>query len=398
MPPDPDRLRATVERLERIERPPASAGERAAAAWIRARFAGLGLQARIEAERAVGSFPLPLGVLSALGAAAGLVPGRRALAWRSLAAAAAAGAIADDVSGGRRWFRRALPQRVAHNVVAELGDPAAPWTIVFAAHHDAARGGLVFHPGPTRRVADTFPRWYERQETSPPLMRLVLAGPLLAATGAALGRPAVRRAGGAMALLTGLAMADIAMRPVVPGANDNLAAVAVLLELARLLHAAPPPGTRVVFLSTGSEESLLEGMRGFLDRHAAALDPARTRFVVLECIAGPEAILLEGEGMLRVRDYPAWMREWLAAAAERAGQPLRRGLRTGLATDALVALRRGYPAAVLASIDRYKMAANYHSPQDVAANADFATAAAVCAVCLEAARSLSSPAPAPAPA
>ena len=80
--------------------------------------------------------------------------------------------------------------------------------------------------------------------------------------------------------------------------------------------------------------------------------------------------------MLRLRDYPAWMRDWLAGCAERAGHPLRRRLRTGLATDALPALRRGYPAAVLASIDRYKMAPHYHSPADVAANAHFRTTAA----------------------
>ena len=75
MPADPARLRATVERLERIERPSASPGERAAAAWIRDRFAALGLPARIEAEPAVGSFALPLGLLSLAGAAAGLARG-----------------------------------------------------------------------------------------------------------------------------------------------------------------------------------------------------------------------------------------------------------------------------------------------------------------------------------
>ena len=228
-------------------------------------------------------------------------------------------------------------------------------------------------------------------------MCLVVAGPLLAAAGAALGRPGLRRAGGAGALLAALAMADISVRPVVPGANDNLAAVAVLLELARLLQTAPPAGVRVLLLSTGSEESSMEGMRGFLARHADALSRDRTRVVVLECVAGPEPILLEGEGMLRMHDYTPAVRDWLADCAQRAGRPLRRRLRTGFATDALIALRRGYPTGVLASIDRYKMAANYHSPRDRAAHADFDTAAAVCAVCLEAVRSLSSREPAPGP-
>jgi Zn-dependent M28 family amino/carboxypeptidase len=216
----------------------------------------------------------------------------------------------------------------------------------------------------------------------------VVAGPALAGLGALVGRRRLRRAGGVLALLSALAVGDIARRPVVPGANDNLAAVAVLAELARLLRDDPPAGVRVLLVSTGAEESFMEGMRGFVARHAGALDPERTRFVVLECVGGPEAIVLEGEGMLRMHDYTPAVRDWLAACGERAGHPLRRGLRSGFATDALIALKAGYPTGVLAAIDRYKMAPHYHSHGDVAANLDLGTVAGVAAVCLEAVRSL----------
>jgi len=232
MEPDRDRLLAAIEHLEAIERLPCSPGERAAAAWLHGELTALGLPARIEAERALGSF---------------------------------------------------------------------------AAHHDAARGGLIFHPGPTRALADRFPTWYARER--------VVAGPALAGLGAALGVRGMRRAGGLLALVVG----EIAVRPVVPGANDNLAAVAVLLELARSLRAEPVPGVRVLLLSTGAEESFMEGMRGFVARHAAALDPQRTRIVVLECVGGAEPIVLEGEGMLRMRDYTPAVRDWLAACRARAG-------------------------------------------------------------------------------
>jgi Zn-dependent M28 family amino/carboxypeptidase len=282
----------------------------------------------------------------------------------------------------------------------------------------------VFHAGPTRWVADTFPDWYARQETSPPLLRLVVAGPALAGLGALVGVRGIRRLGGVLALTSALLVADIAARGVVPGANDNLAAVAVLVELARLLREEPPESVRVVLLSTGSEESFMEGMRGFVARHAPGAQaggcPAgdcaarhrqpdaehrtdllprdRTRFVVLECVGGPEAIVLEGEGMLRMHDYTPEMRDWLAACGERAGHRLRRRLRSGFATDALIVLKAGYPTGVLAAIDEYKMAPNYHSQRDVAANLDFRTVAACAAVCLEAVRSLSRRRPAPAPA
>jgi hypothetical protein len=422
MPPEESRLRAVVEHLQAIDRPPASAGERRAAEWLRERFTAHGLRARVEEEPATGSFAVPVALLCAAGAAAGL--SRRARPLAGIAGLAAAAGIADDVSAGPHLFRRLLPRRTTYNVVAEAGDPDAAETVVLVAHHDAANGGVVFHPGPTRWIADRFPDWYARQETSPPLLRLVVAGPALAGLGALLGRQGVRRLGGWMALSSLLAVGDIAARSVVPGANDNLAAVAVLVELARLLGEEPPVGVRVLLLSTGSEESFMEGMRGFVARHSPGAQPGgcpashceaqhgqpdaehrtfllareRTRFVVLECVGGPEAIVLEGEGMLRMHDYTPAVRDWLAACGERAGHRLRRGLRSGFATDALIALKAGYPTGVLAAIDRYKMAPNYHSQRDVAANVDFGTVAACAEVCLEAVRSLSRSRPAPVPA
>src|SRR5256885_1443413 len=137
--------------------------------------------------------------------------------------------------------------------------------------------------------------------------------------GPAAARGAARRAGTAVAALSALAFADIATRDVVPGANDNLSAVAALLELARGLAATPPAGLRVLLVSTGSEESSMEGMRGFVARHRGELDPARTTVVVLESIGSPELILLEGEGMMRMHDYDAGARDELAAAARDAG-------------------------------------------------------------------------------
>ena len=90
----------------------------------------------------------------------------------------------------------------------------------------------------------------------------------------------------------------------------------------------------------------MEGMRGFLDRHAADLERERTRFVVLESLGSPELILLEGEGMIRMRDYSPALKDELAEAAADAGHPLRRRLRTGLATDALLPLLAGYDDGV----------------------------------------------------
>jgi Peptidase family M28 len=375
MEPDLARLRATVEHLASLDRPSASEGEYRAAEWIRAELEALGVPARIEVEQAVGSMWLPLGLLSAAGVAAAL--GGRRTGWLGLLAAAG---IVDDVSGGPQLFRRLLPHRATFNVTGSAGDPGAEETLVFVAHHDAANGGLIFRPELTRLVADTFPKWYERQSTSPQMLRLVAAGPALAGLGALAGARLLRRAGASVAAGSALAFFDIGTRTVVPGANDNLTAVAVVLELARALRERPVRGVRVLLVSTGSEESFMEGMRGWVRRHGPGLDPARTRVVVLETLGSPELILLEGEGMIWMNDYDEGVREFLAGAARQAGVALRRGLRLGFATDALSALRGGLRVATLASCDEYKMPSNYHSQRDIPRNVDFETVAAAARV------------------
>ena len=365
MPADTARLRATVEHLASFDRPSASDGERRAAEWIRGELEALGVPARIEEESAVGSMAIPLALLSAAGVAAAL--GGRRLAPLGLLAA---GGIVDDVSGGPQVFRRLLRHRTTYNVVGEAGDPGAQETLVFVAHHDAAQGGLIYRPELTRLVADTFPGWYAKQTTSPQMLRLVAAGPALAAI------PALRKLGLVVSAGSLLAFGDIATRTVVPGANDNLTAVAVLLELARLLRERPVEGVRVILVSTGSEESFMEGMRGWVRRHGRALDRERTRVIVLETLGSAELILLEGEGMIWMTDYDPEVRDFIAASAQDVGAALRRGLKLGFATDALSALRAGFRTATLASCDEYKMPANYHSQRDIPGNVDFETVAA----------------------
>ncbi|MGA2454151.1 MAG: M28 family peptidase [Solirubrobacteraceae bacterium] len=372
-------LETVVEELAAFERPSASAGELRAAEWIAARMREHGHRAEIEAERAHGGYWWPLGLLNGAVAVAGLAarrwPSRRGL--RALAAALGAGAAAaiwDELGGGRLWFRRALlPHRETFNVLAEAGDPHGEETVLVVAHHDAAHSGLVFHPALPRLFAERFPERHARSNQTLPIMYATWLGPVLVALGALLRRAGLLRAGSLLGAGTAAAMLDIARSPVVPGANDNLSAVAVLLALARALDERPVAGVRVLLLSTGSEESFMEGMQGFMRRHHRTLDPAHTTVLCLECLGSPTLTLVEAEGMLRMRPYDERARARLAAAAQAAGVELTRGLRTVLATDALVALRRGYAAATLASIDAMKFPANYHSPSDTPANLDWGT-------------------------
>ncbi len=378
--------RAAIRELAAIERPSASDGERKAAEWIAARLNGLGCRTEIEQEEAHGGYWWPIGLANAIAALAGAVALRRRGRGSRLLAAAAGGlsavALWDDLGHGRRWFRKALlPRRPTWNVLAEAGDPTAERTIVLVAHHDAAHSGLVFHPALGRLGPRFLPRLHERSSHTLPVLYGVWLGPVMICAGAVAGMWRLLRAGLILSLGAIEAMADIGVRSVVPGANDNLSAVGVLLGLAASLRERPVEGVRILLLSTGSEESFSEGMQAFGDRHFSELDPEHTEFVCLECLGGPTMIVLEGEGMLQMRDYPQQMREALADAAADAGVSVRRGLQTVAATDAVIALRAGYPVATLASVEETKLPLNYHWPSDTPEALHWDTVSDAIAVC-----------------
>jgi acetylornithine deacetylase/succinyl-diaminopimelate desuccinylase-like protein len=371
-------IERVVRELAAWERPSASEGERRAADWLARELSAAGARAvRIEPERAHGGYWWPLGLLNA-GALLAASGRRRA----AVVGAAAAAAVYDDVSGGRLWFRsRALPHRTAWNVVAEIGDPQAQRTVVFISHHDAAHSGLVFHPALPRLAMRRFPQLHEWADQSVPIIFGVFLGPLFVALWGLTGRRALRRLGAFFTAGAVAAMVDIGARGVVPGANDNLSAVAVNVALARSLRDDPPPGVRVILLSTGAEEAFMEGMQGFMRRHRGELDPGRTEFVCLECVGSPQLCVVEAEGMLRMRQYTERSRERLAAAGRAAGVALRRGLRTIAATDGLISLRAGYPTCLLGGVDETKFPANYHWPSDTPDNLAWNSIEDAIAVC-----------------
>jgi hypothetical protein len=374
-------LEEVVRELASYERPSASDGERRAAEWLATRLRSAGCrEARVEEERAHGGYWWPLGLLNAGAALAALV-GRGAA---TPAGTVAALAVYDDVSGRRLWFRRrTLPHRSTWNVVAEAGAADAERTVVFIAHHDAAHSGLVFHPALPRKGMELMPRQHERASQSVPIIFGVFLGPLLIALWGILGWRWLRRAGMFFSAGATAAMANIGASGVVPGANDNLSAVAVLVALAHELAERPPEDVRVILLSTGSEESFMEGMQAFGRRHFRELPLETTEFVCLECVGSPYLCVVEGEGMLRMRDYPESSREALARAGDAAGAPLRRGLRTVAATDALIALNAGYRTCTLGGVDETKFPSNYHWPSDTPDNLDWSSVEGAVAVCAQ---------------
>jgi Zn-dependent M28 family amino/carboxypeptidase len=369
-------LREVVEALAPLERRAGSAGEEQAARWIAERLRGLGCEAQVDEEQFLDGYAKVIGTLAAAGAVAGAAGLTKRL--RKLGAAAAAlvtAAIADDVSNGPRVFRRlSTPPRPTWNVVAQCGDPAAERTLVVLAHHDAAPTGAIFDDTAQVWFGETFPGIIERMDTSLPLWWALLSMPALVALGAAKHRKGLVGTGFAGSVIGTAVFADVARRPVCPGANDNLTAVAVLVALAERLAASPVPGLRVLLVSCGAEEVLQGGIHGFGRRHFPGLDRDRTWFLNLDTVGSPKLIMLEGEGSVVMEDYhDRSFRDLVARAGERAGAPVRRGMRSRNSTDAVIPSRAGYPTATITSMDRYKALSNYHKMSDTPENVNYRT-------------------------
>ena len=353
-----------------MERPSASAGERRAAELLGAELEARGATVALEEERVHGTYWWPVGLLCGAAALAGFTGRRDAALLSGLASWAAT----DDVSGaGRQRFRRLLPSRTTVNLVAEAGERGAQRTVVFVAHHDAAHSGLVFDPDLARWFGRRFPKLLERSFTTPPTMWGSVWGPVAVTLALLLRRPRLRLAGAVVSAGYAAAMADIGVRRSVPGANDNATGMAVLVALAGALEREPVEGLRVLLVSTGSEESFMEGMRAFAERHFPELPPSRTTFVCLDTLGSPDLLGLEAEGMLRLRPYPRDLIELVHECAEELGIFVHRRLRFRNATDGVIALIGGYPTITLGSVDEFKVPTHYHWPTDTPENVSYGT-------------------------
>jgi hypothetical protein len=373
--PSMETLREVVEALAPLERGPCSPGERQAAEWIAERLRAAGVdEVALEEEPSWGAFPPTATGLSALGAlGARLSLSGRRLVGGALSALALAGFL-DEVANGPRILRRVVRRRrTTVNVVAKLGDPDAERTLVVLAHHDAAQTGFLFDQRAVAAFHERFPDVIPKIKTQPPMWWPAFAGPALGVLAAL----ADRRGASRMALVFCLAgvvvLGDMWRNRVVPGANDNLSAVAALVALAELLRERPQPGLRVWLVSAGAEETLQDGIRAFMDRHREELPPDRTWFLNLDTIGSPRLVMLEGEGPVWMEDFDWDFRQLVFTAARERGVRVERGFRARASTDAIIPHRQGYPTANVTSVNDYHHLTHYHLPSDTPENLHFDT-------------------------
>ncbi len=394
-------LREVVETLAALDRTPCSPGERQAAEWLSARLGAIaGVDVVLEDEPSWGTFPptvTGLGLLGTAGAAL-VLRGRRAPG--ALLALAALAGILDEAQNGPRILRRLVRRRrTTVNLLARVGEQDAgerdgAGTLVVLAHHDAPQTGLLFDQTLQRRLHDLAPGLLERVKTPPPQWWIGLAGPLSTVAAAVGHRRWLARAGLVIgAVGTGL-VADVWRSRTVPGANDNLSGVAALVALGELLRERSVPHLQVLLVSCGAEETLQDGVRAFLARHREELDPERTWFVNLDTVGSPHLVMLEAEGPVWMEYYAGpWLRDLLAARAERLGIALQRGFRARASTDSVIPSRAGYPTATLVSMTDWRSPANYHLPSDIPANLDYDTVADATVLVYELARALAGNSP-----
>ena len=367
-------LREVVETLAPLDRTPCSSGERAAALWLAERLRAVGTgPVTIEQESSWGPFPRNAALVGALGTAASLAAlrGRRAAA--AALAAVSIGGLVDEAQNGPRVLRRLTRRRRrTANVLAHAGDGEAVETLVVIAHHDAPQTGLIFDQTLLKRAWERNPERLARAKRSLPQWWVGLGAPLGAVLSVLLRRRATAGLGALLGAAGTVLAIDMWRSPTVAGANDNLSGVAVLVALADMLAAGPPRGLRVLLVSCGAEETLQDGIRGFLARHRESLDPARTVFLNLDTVGSPHLIMLEGEGPIWMERYAGpWLRDLVAQTAERLGIALERGFLARSSTDSVIPSRAGYPTATIVSITDWRAPANYHLPSDVPENLDY---------------------------
>jgi Zn-dependent M28 family amino/carboxypeptidase len=210
---------------------------------------------------------------------------------------------------------------------------------------------------------------------------MLIPPPLTVLAGVATGRHQLKRTGITLCTLVLGFFADISRRKPVPGANDNASGVAAVLGLAHDLAERPPRSLRVLLVSTGCEETMLEGMDAFLRRHRTDLDPARTLVVSVDQIGWDRLVLRESEGVLRPFRSRRQDLDAVLAAAASVGMALKTAPPFPTPSDGLAARWAGIPTVFISSVARDGGYPHYHRPSDLPEHVDLRSVAGARRIC-----------------
>jgi hypothetical protein len=283
-----------------------------------------------------------------------------------------------DLSARFHLVRRLFPRRDSQNVTSAGTKPDAPARVVLTAHCDSARSGIIFN----RR----------RRPAPRPLRALAtLAGPIdvvFWTIVVALALALVRLFAGyeaseaqpltiaqfvdtAILMIAFTLFVDVALSEPVPGASDNAAGAAAVLELARRLGAAPPANLDVWIVFTGAKEGLMLGMREWMRAHQEDIDPRRTFFVNVDNVGAGTVRAVSAEGFLIIYRHDQRLIE---LAIEGAATALERSPHLWrLGTDGTLPAMRGFSSITVCATDAHGRIPNFHRQSDTLEQIDPAT-------------------------
>jgi acetylornithine deacetylase/succinyl-diaminopimelate desuccinylase-like protein len=346
------RIRSDVEELAAMERGSA-AEDKPQVAWLERRLRDAGAhEVRTENFRFQRRWIWRYGAHGAAGIGAAALGGP---VGAGLAAATIA-SVELDISGRRTWTSSLLPAGEGANVVARIPAAAEPRrTVVFIAHHDAQRAGLMW------RV----PRGRQPMSVAP---QAVMA---LIALGCLIGSRLLRAAGAlTLASMTALGL-DVARHRVVPGANDNATGVAALVALMGAFSRDPLETTDVVGVFSDCEEVGLGGAAAWLAAHRAELDPASTLVVSLDTLGSGEPAVVSRDGALTA-NYSRATQDWADRGALRAAVPPPRRIDLVAPTDGSPANHAGlHTLSLVSCAPDGTLGPHYHQPTDTPETVDY---------------------------
>jgi hypothetical protein len=363
----------TVTELEGFERRGAGTdAERRAARWLADRLTATGREVLVEPFWCRPNWPLAHAWHVALALAGSLVsvPAPHAGALMLLAALVS---ILADAFTGVSPGRRLTPERASQNVVAvpRLSPAEAPAVrVLLTANYDAGRTGLMYRDG-LRRLSGALrratlglsPGWLGWLSLTT-VWLLVLA--ILRVDGhhsSLIG--AIQLVPTVMLVLTLAALLELATADPGPAAGDNGSGVAIALELARALDAAPPRHVAVELVLQGAGDSSAIGLRRYLRARSQELTAANTIVIGLgPCSAGaPRWWSSDGPLVpLRYSRHLGGLCAAIAADEPELGAKSHYGRGT---TPALTARIRRRPAIAIGCLDRHELVPRSHRPDDV---------------------------------
>jgi len=317
----------------------------------------------------VAGLHLGLGAIAcALGGALGVV-----------VAAVSAASFSRELRARESLLSRWLPAAGSLNVIGRVGSNSPSQRVVLCAQLDARQPGWIF--------SEFFAGWNARRVDSTPASRVArspaaVAEVLLWSAVAAMVARGLGASGFLIAAATmsiGIALAAGALvslrqaRAVrAPGANDNAAGVAAMLTATEQLLALLPQGVELWVVGTGAGGAGCSGMRAFVDAHRD-WSPDHTLFINFKCVGGGALHYIRREGPLGDTLYFPQLVE-LARRVSASGLF---GELTAVDwpedTDGGAALRGGFQALSLLSLEADGLPRNRRLASDLPASLDMET-------------------------